>query len=344
MQNFSLTPSEIKILREEHRQIRNKAFAYRINAILLLGTGWTQSEVSEALLLDEDTLRRLVHNYRENGIVALISNSCKGSIPKISLKQQHLLSQHLEEHLYQAVRDIINYVKTEFGVTYSVNGMNNLLHRMGFVFKKPKVVPGKADSEKQEAFLKEYDRIKRTKGKNDPIYFIDGTHPHHNAMPAYGWIKKGQKKELKTNTGRKRININGALNIESLQVKVLYDESINAQSTIKLLDSLEKENLKAKKIYVICDNARYYRSKLVKAHVTDSKIELMYLPSYSPNLNLIERLWKFYHRKILYNQYYETYIEFKDKTKKFFQYIRKYKMELSTLLTENFEIVGISTP
>lgn len=344
MQGFSLTPAEIKTLRSEHRQIRNKAFAYRINAILLLGTGWTQTEVSEALLLDEDTLRRLVRNYRKEGIAALISNSYKGGMAKISQEQQELLSRHLEEKLYQTTRDIIRYVKSEYGVTYTINGMNHLLHRLGFVYKKPKVVPGKADPEKQATFLRKYRRIKHTKGKNDPIYFLDGTHPHHNSMPSYGWIKKGFTKELKTNSGRQRININGALNIENMRIKVRYDESINAQSTIRLLSSLEKEHPKSGRIYVICDNARYYRSRVVKDHVKGSKIKLLYLPSYSPNLNLIERVWKFYHRKVLYNQYVETYQEFREKTIRFFQYIRKYKDELSTLLTENFEIIGTATP
>lgn len=344
MQGFSLTPSEIKTLRSEHRQIYNKAFAYRINAVLLLGTGWTQSEVSEALLLDEDTLRRLVQKYRKDGIAALISNSYKGGMVKISLKQQRLLSRHLEEKLYQRTRDIIAYVKREYGVTYSVNGMNHLLHRLGFAYKKPKVVPGKADPAKQAAFLKKYRRIKRTKGKNDPIFFLDGTHPHHNSMPSYGWIKKGFKKELKTNSGRQRVNINGALNIENFRIKTRYDESINAQSTIKLLSSLEKEHPESKRIYVVCDNARYYRSKMVKSYLKDTRIRMLYLPAYSPNLNLIERLWKFYHRKVLYNQYVETFQEFRAKTVRFFKYIRKYKDELSSLLTENFEIIGATTP
>ncbi len=69
---------------------------------------------------------------------------------------------------------------------------------------------------------------------------------------------------------------------------------------------------------IIADNARYYRAKLVKQYLESSRIRIEFLPSYSPNLNLIERLWKFFYKKTLYNKYYETYEEFKDKCLGFF--------------------------
>nr|WP_261341688.1 transposase [Candidatus Kuenenia stuttgartiensis] len=62
-----------------------------------------------------------------------------------------------------------------------------------------------------------------------------------------------------------------------------------------------------------------YRSKLVKEYLANSRIKIKFLPSYSPNLNLIERLWKFFRKKILYNKYYDTYEKFKNKCFKFFQ-------------------------
>jgi len=84
-----------------------------------------------------------------------------------------------------------------------------------------------------------------------------------------------------------------------------YDDSINAQSTIELFKQLEIEYPKAPKITIICDNARYYRSVLVREHLEHSRIELMSLPAYAPNLNLIERYWKYFKKMILYNHYYE---------------------------------------
>jgi transposase len=121
---------------------------------------------------------------------------------------------------------------------------------------------------------------------------------------------------------------------------VRFDESINAESTIALFKQLEQLNVLAVCIYVICDNARYYRSKAVREYLKTSRIELVFLPPYSPNLNLIERLWKFFKKKILYNRYYETFDEFRIACEEFFANPRKYHRELRSLLTENFAIVG----
>ena len=99
-------------------------------------------------------------------------------------------------------------------------------------------------------------------------------------------------------------------------------------------------NIAAAWIYVICDNARYYRSKAVQEYLKNSRIKLVFLPPYAPNLNLIERLWKYFKKKILYNRYYETVDEFRAACEEFFRNPRKYHRELRSLLTENFAIVG----
>jgi transposase len=151
--------------------------------------------------------------------------------------------------------------------------------------------------------------------------YIDGVHPQHNTMLAYGWIKKGQDNIVKSNTGRQRVNINGALDSETHAVITREDESINAISTIELLKKIEAAYPLAAIIYVICDNARYYRSRLVRQFLETSKIQLVFLPSYSPNLNLIERLWKFMKKKVLYNKYYEKFDTFKEVTLEFFENI-----------------------
>jgi transposase len=208
------------------------------------------------------------------------------------------------------------------------------------VYKKPKLVPGKADPQAQKEFLVEYENIKKNKGKNDPVYFMDAVHPHHNPVIACGWIKRGEDQEVPSNSGRQRVNINGAIDLERLEPVVRYDDSINADSTIALFDQLQELNIAAAWIYVICDNARYYRSKAVQEYLKNSRIKLVFLPPYAPNLNLIERLWKFFKKKILYNRYYETFDEFRAACEEFFRNPRKYHRELRSLLTENFAIVG----
>ena len=113
-------------------------------------------------------------------------------------------------------------------------------------------------------------------------------------MPAYGWIKRGKEKGVKSNSGRQRIKINGVYSPIDGEIITRNDERINSQSTIELLKTIENKHPELSKIFIIRDNAKYYSSQLVKEYLETSKIEFIPLPSYSPNLNLIERLWKFF--------------------------------------------------
>ena len=94
-------------------------------------------------------------------------------------------------------------------------------------------------------------------------------------------------------------------------------------------------------IYLILDNARYYHANLVSEFVKQHpRIKLMFLPSYSPNLNLIERLWLFFEKKILYNRYYRDLPTFEQVTLHFFRNLKQYRPQLQTLLVDNFQIVA----
>ena len=340
MNGLTLTSAEIISLKQAHRACKDKRAADRIKAVYSLGVGYSVEEVVDILMLDKETLRNYVKRYQSGGIKALIAEHYKGSVAKLSVIQLKELDEHLEQNTYLTVEAIIAYVDEKNGVSYTVSGMTDLLHRLKFTYKKSKLVPAKADKKKQEQFLVQLEDIKSSKGENDPILYMDGVHPQHNTMLAYGWIKRGQDNIVKSNSGRQRVNINGALDSETHAVITREDESINAISTIELLKKIEAAYPLAIIIYVICDNARYYRSKLVSQFLETSKIQLVFLPSYSPNLNLIERLWKFMKKKILYNKYYEKFDTFKEVTLGFFENIQQYKPELDSLLTNNFRLLS----
>ena len=251
-----------------------------------------------------------------------------------------LLDVHVQTHLYLTSKEVAAWVQEQFGVVYTASGMTAVLHRLGFVYKKPKLVPGKANADAQEAFLAEYEKLKQDKGENDVICFMDAFHPQHNPVLGHGWIKRGKDHKVKSNTGRRRVNINGAIDLERLEPVVRFDDTIDADSTIALFQQLEQVYAVATWIYVICDNAGYYRSKAVQEYLTDSRIKLVFLPPYAPNLNLIERLWKFFKKKTLYNRYYESFDEFRKACRDFFSNPGLYRGDLRSLLTENFEITG----
>jgi len=111
-------------------------------------------------------------------------------------------------------------------------------------------------------------------------------------------------------------------------------------STIALFQQLEEVHPEAQRTVVICDNARYYRGKAVTAFLETSRIQVEFLPAYSPNLNLIERFWKYFKSQTLYNQNYGTFDRFKTTCQDFLKNLDPHVPRLRSLLTENFAIVG----
>ena len=340
MPNF-LTEEDIVSLRRLHRTIKDKKAADRIKAVLMLHYGFTYQEIAKALFLDETTLNRYVKRFREKGIVGLLECQYVGGRTRLTLLQEQELKLYLKDNIKRTAKEVVNYIYKTYGTNYSTIGATKLLHRLGFAYKKPKIVPGKADRAKQEEFLRLYNQTKENLGVNDQIYFLDSTHPEHNTKPSCGWILKGKANDkiIKTNSGRDRLNLSGALNLNSKKAVILSEKTINKFVTIKLLKKLERTQPKGR-ICLILDNATYYHAKVVTDYVKKRKrITLLFLPSYSPNLNLIERLWRFFHTKITWNHYFETLEEFKKETLKFFKHLDKYKPELDKLLTDNFQLV-----
>ena len=312
MLNYQLEMKQVTELREAHRRALNVREAYRINAVILLSQGWKPVEVAKALLLDEDSVRTYFKRYNEGGIKELLRMSFAGGEALLNAEQLGELDRHLKEEMHRTADSVVRWVKARWGICYAVSGMTTVLHRLGDVCKKAKLVPGKANRAKQEAFLKHHEAVKEIQAqKGDPIYFVDAVHPQHNPVVACGWIPRGEVKPIPSNTGRRRLNINGALDVQRCCGTFALEDVINAASAIALFQQLEEVHPKAERIVVICDNARYYRAKAVNAFLETSRVQVEFLPAYSPNLNLIERFWKYFKSQLLYNRYYETFDQFK---------------------------------
>lgn len=334
-----LTTEQILGLRALHKKSREQRVCDKIKALLMLNDGYSYQQIAEILLLDDATIRRWQAIFEGKGINSLLSDNYTGGTSKLTEKQQQKLVGHLENNVYLTAKEVCAYVRNKYGVEYTVKGMTSLLHCMGFCYKKPKHIPGKADLDAQLEFIKAYDKLKKKKKEADRIYFIDGVHPLHNSQPAYGWIRKGTEMVIPSNTGRQRLNLNGAYNLEDHKAIVQEADSINAQSTVRLLEEI-MENQPSGLIYIILDNAKYYRSELVKTFVKQNKrIKLVFLPPYSPNLNIIERLWKFFKKNVTYNTYYEKFAVFREYCLRFFKNLDKYRTELETLMTDNFQLI-----
>ena len=322
-----------------HRLCKKRKFADRLKAILLLGDGFSCIEVGRILLLDDDTVRGYRSQYLNQGAESLLADNNKGTSSQLNAIQLNLLESHLEVNTYTASKGIIVWISENFNITYTPSGITSLLKRMGFVYKKPVLTPCKADVEKQKVFVEEYQELKNNLNQDDHIYFVDGVHPQHNTIATFGWIKKGKTKQLKTNNGRQRTNINGAINLKTKEVLYVEDERINAQTMIALLLLILKAQ-KEGEIHIILDNAKYYHAEIVKDFLKKNlRITLHFMPPYSPNLNIIERLWKILKKKVVYNKFYLKFTDFRNAVINFFTQKMWMHEEFSEILTDNFHII-----
>lgn len=173
---------------------------------------------------------------------------------------------------------------------------------------------------------------------------MDPMHQIHNNENGHVWQRKGKSgtKQVQANTGRRRLNIIGALNPLTLQPTTFLTEANCDIETMKIFFSEMRKEYADKHLVVFLDNARYQRAYETQEYAKQLNITLNFLPPYSPNLNLIERLWKFLKKKLFKNRYYEAFHEFEAVIVSFFRNIDQYKDELKKLLTLNFEIIKAS--
>jgi transposase len=337
--SIKLSQEEKIQIKQLHSSCKQRKHADKLKAILMLDDGFSCVEVGKILLLDDDTIRTYRNIYLNQGASSLLQDNNKGRTSFLCVEQLGALEKHITENTYMDSKGIVAWIEKEFGIRYSCSGINVILKRLGFVYKKPVLTPCKANLEKQEEFVAQYKELKENLAQEDQIYFMDGVHPQHNSIASYGWIKKGQTKHLKTNNGRKRTHINGALNLQNKELFYVEDERINSQTMIALLVLILEKQRKGK-IYIVLDNARYYHSQIVKEFLKEHpRIILKFIPPYSPNLNSIERLWKILKKKVVYNKFYLKFDDFREKVIDFLENEIWKQEEFKNVLTDNFQII-----
>lgn len=174
------------------------------------------------------------------------------------------------------------------------------------------------------------------------LLYLDPMHQIHNNENDYAWQVKGigGTKQVLANTGRRRLNIIGAINPVSFKPTILLtEENCCAEVIEAFLEEIKCQYSQASTICIILDNARYQRSNLVQQKAKYLNIDLIYLPPYSPNLNLIERLWRYFKKKIMKNKYYENYDRFEEAVDQFFQSFDSRLIDMESLLNFKFGII-----
>ena len=330
MEQVRLTEQERKTLRGLHRKNMRAKEADKIKAILLLDKEYSQKEVAEILLIDENTIRNWKQDFlNKKDFNSWLKDNYVGYQGKLSKEEQAEVDKFVQDRIIPNSKQVKQFIKDRYDKEYSVSGIANLLHNLNFVYKETKPVPSKYDVARQKAFKEAYEIFEKNLPKNEVILFGDATHPQHNTRPSKVWVKKGEEKIIKSNTGRNKLNINGLYNPHNQDLVFSNDETVNSQSAIELFKQAEAHYKDKKRIHIFVDNAPYFKSKVIQEYMFNSmKINLIHIPVYSPNLNLIERLWRFVRKKKINLTYYEKYNDFKDSVLNFLENIHQYKDEL----------------
>lgn len=201
------------------------------------------------------------------------------------------------------------------------------------------MIPAKADPDKQKEFLEQelQPRLDEAQAGKRVVLFVDAA--HFVLAPFLGLLWSVVRIFIQAPSGRQRFNVLGALNaITHELITVTNDAYINAESVCLLLEKIANLYVGIP-ISIFLDNARYQKCALVREKANSLKIELCFLPSYSPNLNLIERMWKFVKKKCLYSKYYEKFPDFKEAISKCLNETgTTYKSDLDSLLTLRFQL------
>ena len=293
----------------EHRLAR------RANALVLLDRGMSCAEVSSVFLLDDDTVRTWFRLYREEGIEGLAGFGYEGSDGYLSVEQRKQLKAWISETLPRTTRHVGAWIERELGIVYeSRSGLVALLHRLGMEHRKPQAVSQKLDVAEQKAFIETYQTLMNTLADDEAVMFADAVHPTHAVRPVGCWAPRDSKVAVDQTSGRRRMNIHGAIDLETGRTRMREVLTVDAMSTIALLMSIEALYPAMRRIHVFLDNARYHHAKLVRDWLAQPgrRIKLHFVPPYCPHLNPIERLWGLMHRNITHNRCYATFNEFCD--------------------------------
>ena len=318
--------------------------ARRANALVLLDDGMSCEAIAKVLLLDDDTIRTWYRLYEGDGIEGLTNFSYEGSACQLSGEQQEKLKAWVATALPRTTRQVGAWIENEFGVVYEGrSGLIALLHRLGLEYHKPNVIPRKLDEEKQRAFIEGYEKLLNSLGDDEAVLFADAVHPTHAARPVGCWAPSQEKLAIEQTSGRQRINIHGAIDLETGQTRMIEALTIDAASTIRLLQSIEALYPMLALIHVFLDNARYHHAKLVQEWLAlpGRRIKLHFIPTYCPHLNPIERLWGLMHRNVTHNKCYATCAQFADATLSFLrEKVPGNCADLCDSVTDNFRIIN----
>ncbi len=346
MKPLVLNPEQRRVIERRRKETLDRRVYQRLTAVLTIAEGKSREEVAHLLGIGLSQLGEWLRVYRNKGLDALCTLHYKGDPGKLTAQQVDQLKEKVSSGCFRSSDQIRQWLQDTFSVSYTSSGVKDLLRRIGVSYHKVSGFLWKGDPDKQRAFVKRVQRHKRkAKQQGAPRTrrsYVDACHPIWGLDLVYCcWLLVGQRLLVGMGSGRKRLNILGAYcpdDHEYIDYRLTRDNSNGAQfvNFLRLLRSVHPE---AERFILYVDGARYYGSPVVKAWLRrHPEFLLSGIPAYSPNVNLIERLWKFLRAKALC-RWHKTFADMQAAVSEVLDHLEDYRGELQALMTERFHII-----
>jgi transposase len=296
----------------------------RISAILSLTNGATMEEVASYLYITIGAIYKWLRQYLTNGINGIINKKSPGRPAKLNKNERKKLSKMIEDgpehHGFESAcwrtPMIQELILSKFGVFYSAHYLSQLLKNLGFSYQKAKFVAANKDEKKRAEWLKNTwpEILNEAKAKNGYILFGDeASFPQWGTLN-YTWSRKGQQPIVTTSGNRRSYKVFGL--IEYFTGKFFAKGHYGKLNSDAYINYLKEVLSKTRKhIFLIQDGAPYHRGAKMKKFFKDNtdRITVYRLPSYSPDFNPIEMLWKKIKQHGTHLKYFPTFESLVDK-------------------------------
>lgn len=300
----------------------------------------TNTAITRVLNISANTVTSYIKEFRDLGIIGIVEDR---SYRPSSCLEPFLacLRCSFDASPPTDVACAIDRILKLTGILLSEAQTRRTLHKLGLRYRKTGVIPGKADPQLQFDFftVELSPRLEEAAKGERKVFFVDAAHFVLGSFLGMIWCFG--RIFIKSGCGRQRYNVLGALDSHSKEViTVRSTGNINAESVCELLDSIRLAH-PDQLLTLVMDNARYQRCKLVTEYAAVHHIELLFLPAYSPNLNLIERLWKHLKKKSLKNKHFKDFASFRAAIDTYLDGVgTTCQKELESLLTLKFQSFG----
>ncbi len=321
-----------------HPKVRRK-----MDALYLKAKGLKHREICRLCGISKQTLVTYLTQYKRGGIERLGQLNYKGQASKLNAYREQVMA-YFTKHPPTTIAEAQHAIEQQTGLKRSPTQVREFLLRIGMKCRKVGHVPGKTvEPEKiteQEDFQRDElePRLEEARAGTRKVYFMDAAHFVFRVYLGFLWCF--QRIFIPSPSGRKRFNVLGAL--DALTHKMLTVTNftyINSRSVCTLLDKIAEANRGLDiAITVFLDHVSYQKSLFVQEYAAMYGIELVFFPSYSPNLNLIERYWKFVKKQCLYSKYYPDFEHFTQAIQDCLDHsYQTHTKQLKSLLTWNFQ-------